>query len=284
MIRSDKGGDSSTSAPIVIIFWLLLAHFGVHCQKTISHNHLIVIGSCLRNQTGSKTKRPFLYTLAETVRQEASGSYYTNQHSTRKRTNTRTNTYLHAHQRHRRIQSLRFPPIWDKLHEHPRFWHPNSRNTSIVILHPCIEQLYALIPFASWESQVLSVNGLSRNAPIFFYDYNFKHKLKPWRQKIGSEMIEISRTDSIFGFLYSTHFEYGNVYLVETHFSSIPVCIIRISHSIRPIVSASFLLYCITHSRFLWLTPFSKHLFIILIIPWLTTFLNRFLLFVSRLS
>ena len=82
VVRSDKGGDGSTSAPIVIIFWLLLAHLGVHCQKTISHNHLIVIGSCLRNQTGSKTKRPFLYTLAETVRQEASGSYYTNQHST----------------------------------------------------------------------------------------------------------------------------------------------------------------------------------------------------------
>ena len=44
----------------------------------------------------------------------------------------------------------------------------SSSRTSIVILHPCIEQLYALISFASWKSQLFSVKGLSRNAPIIY--------------------------------------------------------------------------------------------------------------------
>ena len=76
-----------------------------------------------------------------------------------------------------------------------------------MILHPCIEQLYALIPFASWESHVFSVIGLSRNAPIIYRVRRYSNdkyceggwKMNEWQFCIFRQIPAVMRNEMEMG-------------------------------------------------------------------------------------
>lgn len=148
MVRSNEGGDRSASAPVVVVFALLRSQLLVQRKEALSKDSFVVLVGRLRMTLSNKTH---IASLVLRLRQQDGEETVSATSHPRKqmKTSTPTCTFHRARQTRRRTRFLRFPQEPCKSRECPTPHATLPDSTSIVILHPCIEQLYALIPFAS---------------------------------------------------------------------------------------------------------------------------------------